>query len=510
MKKIVVNSISGLFVFILSLQTYAQHVVADSLYINRELQTNVYTEFGKEFFANRSYMYSAIPLSYSELNMNYQSDRKDAYLVQDGDGLDAFSVNTFSYQRLKGNKVIWGGASYKNQKQKNMMWNENMDRHILGPYVVGDSIGGTMKQDIYHFSGGIAKEWRKFTLGAEVTYTAKSGYREVDPRPKNTVSDLKVHLGITYNVFKDYEIGVYTHLNKYSQNSSLKFVNLLGKPIAYHLTGLGSYNYYFSSAVDMTNLYEGFGYDVGGTIAKNKGKDFVIQGAFGKFQVDKGIGSSPAKDMSKLETKKYTVSAVKYIDFEQHRLGAKVSYLLSESRGTEYFYSKVEKLETKIAEKELYKFVRSDIYTSIFYQYSTALSRFTVTPLFGVEQTDEKRRDTQVKQRFTYIHLGIEVDYLRSINTSSTISLKPYFKVRNLKETTERLKEFHYSPAMNQWVKQDYMINSANYFNCGLVVRYDFKVQNLPNIFVQTQFEQVKYNVNETNNFVSATLGVTF
>ncbi|WP_121966289.1 DUF6850 family outer membrane beta-barrel protein [Myroides sp. N17-2] len=488
----------------------AQDMTAPSLYVNRLAQRDMNIVFGQEFYANRAFMTGYNSSSFSELSINQQSSRKDAYLIQDGDGLDAFKVNTSSYRRLKNDAVLWGSASYTTQKQKNMKWNENLDRHILGPYVLGDSIGGTMKQEVYQFSGGMAKQFDKWTVGGEVSYVAKSGYREVDPRPKNTTSDLNVRLGVNYNVYRDYELGVYTKLNKYTQNTSIKFVSLLGKPIAYHLTGLGSYNYYFSSANNMSMIYDGLGYDIGGTFAKNKGKDFLIQASFGQFDIKKGYSTNPSKDMSELKTKNYTLGAIKYVDFDEHRLGAKINYVLSESRGTESFYSKVGKLEEKIAEKELYKFIRSDIYTSLFYQYSTEVSRLVISPSFTVEQTDEKRRDTFAKQRFTYLHYGLELDYMRQLNQTNIVTVTPYFKVRNLKEDTVNMVDSYKSPAMTEWTRNDLAINTSNYQSYGVTARYDVKFMNIPAMFAQIQFEQTKYNVNKTNNYIGMSLGVTF
>ncbi|MDR0196373.1 MAG: hypothetical protein LBI73_14735, partial [Myroides sp.] len=90
----------------------AQDRAVPSLYESRLAQRDMGIVFGQEFYANRAYMMKYSDLSFSELSANYQSERKDAYLLQDGDGLDAFKVNTSSYQRLKGNKIIWGSASY--------------------------------------------------------------------------------------------------------------------------------------------------------------------------------------------------------------------------------------------------------------------------------------------------------------------------------------------------------------------------------------------------------------
>ncbi|MDM1528077.1 DUF6850 family outer membrane beta-barrel protein [Myroides odoratimimus] len=504
-----INIVALISVFFCA-EIQAQDKTDANLYESRLAQRDMNIVFGQDFFANRAFMTSYSPLSFSELSLNYLSDRKDAYMLQDGDGLDAFKVNTSSYQRLKNNAVLWGSASYATQKQKNMKWNENLDRHILGPYVLGDSIGGTMRQEIYQFAGGMARQFDKWTVGGEVSYQAKSGYREVDPRPKNTSSDLNLRIGVNYNGYKDYELGVYANWNKYTQNSTIKFVSLLGKPIAYHLTGLGAYNYYFSSAVDMKMIYEGTGYEVGGTIAKNKGKDFLIQGSYGQFDIEKNFGSSPSKEMSVLKTKKYTLGGIKYIDLDEHRLGAKVNYLLSESRGIESFYSKTEKLERKIGEQDLYKFIRSDVYTSLFYQYSTDVSRVVVSPSFTVEQTEEKRRDTQARQRFTYLHYGLEVDYMRQLNQSNIITVSPYFRVRNLKEDTVNLIASYKSPAMTECVQHDLAIQTANYQTYGITARYDVKIDNIPAMFAQIQYEQTKYNINKTNNYIGISLGVTF
>ncbi|WP_435523135.1 DUF6850 family outer membrane beta-barrel protein [Chryseobacterium indoltheticum] len=76
----------------------------------------------------------------------------------------------------------------------------------------------------------------------------KLGYRSRDPRLKSTTSDLSLNAGVNYKVFREYEVGIFGTFNKYTQNSSLTFQSVLGKPFVYQMVGLGISNY-FSAAV---------------------------------------------------------------------------------------------------------------------------------------------------------------------------------------------------------------------------------------------------------------------
>lgn len=503
-----IGVLCGLFSF----GGYAQVKDTLSLYNKIENQYSAERLFSEPFYANKARMTSYSNLSFSELGVMYQQDKRDAYILQDGDGLEGFKINTNSFQRLKGNKMVWGSASYTNQRQQNMAWNESLDRDIVGPYIVADSVGGTMKQEIYQFAGGFAKQWNRWALGGEVSYVAKNGYRQVDPRPKNTSSVFQADLGVDYNFYRDYEIGVFGRFKKYTQNSSVKFVSEISKPYVYHMSGLGSFNYFFSGAKDLISTFEGVGYDVGATLAKSKNKSFVLQGTIGKFKLTKNKGDSGADayDLAKLETTTYTVGGLKFFDFGQHRVGMKVNYLLKESIGTEYFYTQNAKIITRLAEKELYKYIESNVFSEVFYQYKDEVNRLVATPVFGVEQTSERRKDTYAKQRFTYIHLGMTIDYMRQISKSGVLSVKPYVKVRNVKESTNKLVDFALQPGVTEMLHSNFEVMNANYQQFGLIARYDLQVQKAPAFYVQAQVEQTKYNINKSNNYTGVAIGVTF
>lgn len=506
--KKLVSVLCGVF----SLGGYAQTKGTLSFYNKIENQYSAERVFSESFFTNKARMTVYSDLSFSELGVNYQQDKKDAYVLQDGDGLEGFKVSTNSFQRLKGNKVVWGSASYMNQRQQNMVWNESLDKDIIGPYVVADSVGGTMKQEVYQFAGGFAKQWNRWVLGGEVNYVAKNGYRQVDPRSKNTSSIFKMDLGIDYNFYRDYEIGVFGHFNKYTQNSSVKFVSEISKPYVYHMSGLGSYNYFFSGAKDLVSTFEGFGYNVGATLAKSKNKSFVLQGVIGKFNLTKNKGDSgvDAYDLAKLETTTYTVSGLKFFDFGQHRVGMKMNYWLKEAIGTEYFYTQNAKIITRLAEKELYKYIESNFFSELFYQYKDEVNRLVAIPFFGVEQNSERRKDTFAKQRFTYIHFGLTIDYMRQISKSGVLNVKPYVKVRNVKESTNKLMDFPSQKGVTEMLYSNFEVMNANYKQIGLVARYDLQLEKVPAFYVQAQVEQTKYNINKSNNYMGVAVGVTF
>jgi hypothetical protein len=45
--------------------------------------------------------------------------------------------------------------------------------------------------------------------------------------------------GVNYKIFREYEAGVFGEFNKYTQNNSIQFQSLLGRPYVYMMSGLG-------------------------------------------------------------------------------------------------------------------------------------------------------------------------------------------------------------------------------------------------------------------------------
>ena len=194
---------------------------------------------------------------------------------------------------LSKNDLVWGEASYTNGKKEDVKWNETSDFDLLYPYVMGDEFGGDMQYEQYYLKGGYAGQVNNWIFGATLGYRARSEYRTKDPRPNNTVADLKAEISAGYN-FGKYSLSLGVHAGKYKQTNELKYFNDLGASKEYHLTGLGNEFVRFSGASNNV-FYKG--YNFGGSInfIPVYGNGISASVMFNQFSFDKVLS-----DLNKL------------------------------------------------------------------------------------------------------------------------------------------------------------------------------------------------------------------
>ena len=88
------------------------------------------------------------------------------------------------------------------------------------------------------------------------------------------------------------------------------------------------------------------------------------------------------------------------------------------------------------------------------------------------------------------------------------MTVQPYFSQRVVGKNFNALTTTG-NAAVNEWILQDYMYQASDMTTLGASVRYDFKLQKLPAFFVGVQYQSQKIQ-KENNNFVSASIGITF
>ena len=179
--------------------------------------------------------------SYSSLSISGDWDNESRALnAQEGDGWGGFKVAADSYVRMSDASRIWGNAYYHNGERKNVQWNESADYDLIYPYVMADTIGGDIKSETYFFEGGYAASHGRWTFGGEFSYRALLEYRDVDPRPRNSIADLQGKAGASYQFNKRYAVALSAEAHKYKQNGDITYYNELGVSKTFHLSGLGT------------------------------------------------------------------------------------------------------------------------------------------------------------------------------------------------------------------------------------------------------------------------------
>lgn len=182
-------------------------------------------------------------------------------LYQLGDGHSFASVTAESYIRLSPNTSVWGEASYRTGRRRNITWCSTADFLLLYPHVMGDTLGGNLSSERYTFKGGWAQRMGRWTLGAAADFRAEHEYRTTDPRPRCIATDLSVTLGATY-ALGHYTAGLNAGARFYKQTNNVKFYREAGVIPEYQMVGLGA-DYKRFSGSNSSAYYKSTGWSAG-------------------------------------------------------------------------------------------------------------------------------------------------------------------------------------------------------------------------------------------------------
>lgn len=484
-----------------------------SLFKTINNQYNVERNFKTQYYYNPASMLGYSDSSFSEFKVGYHNNNKNSYRQQLGDGDKGLTVEAKSFQKLKPNRYVWGTASYENLKIGSLKWNETLDYDRVAPYITADSAGGKLNLERYHFAGGYLQKINRWTFAGQVSYLAQLGYRARDPRVKSTTSDLRINAGLNYNIFREYEVGVFGEFSKYTQNTSITFQSQLGRPFTYQMTGFGYSNYLFNGGQYPNTTFEEFSYKGGLQISNKQGKDFYIQATIGRSKNIKSYVNSSSSnifyDLSDLINENLEVEGAKFFNVnEKHRIGLLANFNSSVKTGSEYGYSLNTASLSQIFKRKSYR--KEDYITTIkgFYQYNQDQFSITAMPFFGYEEIKERRLYPNSGQKFEYSYFGINVDYKQQIKENQVVSFQPYFSKRVVNKSINAITPTG-NASVDEWVLQDYQFQASDITTVGASLRYDFTLQKLPAFFVSAQYQTQKIQ-EKNNNFVGASVGITF
>jgi hypothetical protein len=244
--------------FLLISSTIFAGNVVDSVRIESALYESPWRSYTNSFEYNPAATFS-VPVKYfSNLGATYSSSKADngLHLVQEGDGASAFKLHSESFQVDKKYR-FFGKAYFLTDQKNNVGWRDVEDYELLSPYLVADSIGGTYKRESYFLSGGATVRLRHIEWGIRAAYQGGVSYRQVDPRPRNTVSVIHINPGVNYSNGK-WNIGWFGDYERYRQNVDIQVEKEGRKIYFYFMQGFGIYNRQFSGLDDtFSRIYKG-------------------------------------------------------------------------------------------------------------------------------------------------------------------------------------------------------------------------------------------------------------
>lgn len=181
--------------------------------------------FNGAAYRNPAVMQQAFRSSLSALQLGGAlRNAGQAVVSQLGAGMQEFRFDASSYIRLDEKSRAWGNAWYRKGRREEVKWNETSDFMLVYPYVMADTIGGDLFFEEYFFAGGYSRKSGRVGWGVYLDYRALNEYRKADPRPKNTVSDLKVSAGAVMEAGERYAAGAALYGGRYKQDNQIDFL----------------------------------------------------------------------------------------------------------------------------------------------------------------------------------------------------------------------------------------------------------------------------------------------
>lgn len=444
---------------------------------------------------NPANMFYYRTFSLSEIQDEYHNQKADKYYdIKKGKGIEGMKVNVESYQILVPQKhIVWGRASYSKDAVKNVVLNENSDIENIYPYISADSIGGNLKNETYFFEGGYAYKSGKNKLGIFGSYKAQQEYRDIDPRPKNIVSDLDIYLGYSRKILSNYTLSAHAGFKNYTQSNDVKFVSTTGQPVLYQMLGLGNYSYLFTGKVFNTK-YNGNTYRGGIQFFNSEKKNFFISADIENYHNKKVEEDTNSKlTMSKIKDNLYRVAITKLADWNGHTVGIDITGSYKERTGTEFYYIDLGSHKERIDEKEQYSYKKSDLNLSLLYSEKIYNGSYSVSPFTNLTTEKEKYVFPYSYQEFSNLFWGINLGLNKSFSYGTHMFFSAAFSWKQSLDSKNKLNLFRIKESFKKELIDDFEFKSSNYFKTHIQAKVYFKVSDY-NLFVSQSMEYIFYH----------------
>lgn len=236
-------------------------------------------------------------------------DEDQAYLPQEGSGLLEGRFQASTRRRIGDATAVQGAVSYDNGVKRGVLWNTTSDWALLSPYVTADSVGGDLRREQYRFMGRIAHRKGDWFFEAGASYRALHEYRQVDPRPRNIVSDLTPFLS-GGRVAGDYALSLTARYRRYHQSQQTSFMNPKGANTSLlHFNGLGSVFGRFTGTSEYAGVrYRGNGFSVTALLEPLRAEGgWNASATYSLFHVSRHLTSQNEVPISRAITQEFQV-----------------------------------------------------------------------------------------------------------------------------------------------------------------------------------------------------------
>ncbi|MBC8986156.1 hypothetical protein H9X96_10260 [Pedobacter sp. N36a] len=485
----------------------------DSLMLRQKLKEYhaPLTRFTDGFYTNPAMKYYSRNSSLTELSLGYTADKQGRYEMQQGKGGQRFGFDTEALLKHKDKDVLWGSAAYSNGKRKNVLWNESSDYAIIAPYVMADTVGGDLSYEQYSFSGGYGIQLGKTMLGISGKYRALLEYRDIDPRPKNVVSDLEFELGAARALNQKYHLAIGLSARKYTQENIIKFYNQLGSPVVYHMTGLGTDNKLFAGN-RTESYYNGGGYGFQLQLAPKDKIGLFSTLEYRDFSFDKTIRIVlEALPMAELKSKLWKGELAYLLGDQERQYGLKIAARNEQRSGIESkFDNRGQGSYVKIASSKNYLNEQSEFrLTGIYNVQKQKTMSWQVLADIGYTAERTEYADPARSMDFRAISGGINLG-LTSVLGKSLLQAAVAGKISKNTDATRSWSDLNASSAVYRMLESNYAYHVSDYQQLNLSARWDYPLKNGMGISLKSVYSYTAFDTKYTGNQFLLTGGITF
>lgn len=430
-----------------------------------------------------------------------------AILQQRGDGLRTGTFEAKAFQPITDSLIVLGNAFYRNGKIYNMTWNETSDMELLYPYLTADTIGGDLNTETYHFNGGYAQQLHKISLGAQLSYRALQEYRDIDPRPKNTVADLELKLGMGYKISNTHTIALGGSVRRYKQTNSIKYYSPLGGYKTYHLTGLGM-DYVRFAGTNNSIYYKGNGIGATLNLIANKQHGLNATLSYNQFWFEKILSDLNNLNMAEMLSK-HIGTNISYTKGTNLVLGTKLNAEYTTKNGTEnLFGTSAGNVWTKIAEAKMYTEKHLLTELSGIAERNLTNKTLSITPTVGFKHTSLKYLTPQREIGAKHIIAKIAAGYSQQLK-KVVLSANAYASMLHCTNKNTSVDNMQAGDIQHNLTINTAKAIQSSYADFMLNLRIDLVPKSKTAYFMELSDQYSSfYDINSTTNTLTLSMGL--
>lgn len=173
------------------------------------------------------------------MNASYLLEDGKYKRVQQGEKLNQFNFNTYSYAKIKDFNV-YGGFNYEKSREKGLDFSDVNDPFRLTPYQLVDTLGNdNYDREFFSMAAGISKAINdKFIIGFGMDFKVGLAVQDIDPRPLNKVFNMTVSPGIIYTKGK-FKLGLNMLYKYYNEEIEVSIIRENTEEAFFSTHGLG-------------------------------------------------------------------------------------------------------------------------------------------------------------------------------------------------------------------------------------------------------------------------------